>query len=905
MPSILPNFEYDIFISYRHNDNRSGGVTEFVEFLKEELAVTIKEPLSVYFDTNPHDGLLANHDVDKSLERKLKCLIFIPIISQTYCDPKCFAWEHEFVAFNNLAKEDSLGRDILLNNGNIASRILPVKIHELDAEDTATIENEIGGVLRSLEFIYKEPGVNRPLKVTDERRNNQNQTDYSNQVNKVANAAKELIAALKNDKSKAITIDTNDHFDSRENNLVKKSRKKYALASVIGLVVLLIVYWALNSASIDDTAYEYDVAVMYLENLTEDEKYAAGLINLIDINLAEDPNLKMAPRHKLYETLKDLSPESKAPDQSVARQLASSMGARLMITGSVIQQLDQVLANVNLIEVSSGKVIASKKVQGRKEQIFDLANNITTQLMLGSTLEREYNVAIVTTGNYEAYKEYYEGLEHFWDLEFNAASDKFGRAIQLDSSFTSAYLYKAVTINPFGIWDIYRDIKEGDPFIQMAIRNSKQMPEKEQLIAQALNQYANDDSDFKSTLSRLLAHDPNDKFAMLYASAFMDLDQLSLLTAYIKRNPSDQVAYNNLAYASMRHHQIENAKRAVDEYLRLGPNLFNSYHSSWEIYLMAGDFQAALAFAETIEDRFIDNKSRGAWKGISYLTTHQPDMAMDVYNKYRDSTNLRDFVTIGSSAYLMQGKFSNSLRLLNEETKRLADENEPLLSLFAKTNRPLVLSLSGKHNESNLELDELIEEAEKELEYNPFLFIGQYYKGLNFIALNNFSSGRDQLNILTKYIQTKKYDARFRQYVALLEAELELKFGNLDKVHNALKKLKLFETQNNPKYFEIYLQYLMQAGKNQEALSLADNLHYYLGSGRPGYGGNQTLYTINLMFQDYHRGLIYEKLGQPDKAVGAYNSFLDLLKDSDEGIVEKEDAALRMAKIKKEQISPN
>jgi len=30
MPSLLPGFEYDIFISYRHNDNRSGWVTDFV-----------------------------------------------------------------------------------------------------------------------------------------------------------------------------------------------------------------------------------------------------------------------------------------------------------------------------------------------------------------------------------------------------------------------------------------------------------------------------------------------------------------------------------------------------------------------------------------------------------------------------------------------------------------------------------------------------------------------------------------------------------------------------------------------------------------------------------------------------------------------------------------------------------
>ena len=28
---------------------------------------------------------------------------------QTYCDPKAFAWQHEFVAFNKMAKEDQFG----------------------------------------------------------------------------------------------------------------------------------------------------------------------------------------------------------------------------------------------------------------------------------------------------------------------------------------------------------------------------------------------------------------------------------------------------------------------------------------------------------------------------------------------------------------------------------------------------------------------------------------------------------------------------------------------------------------------------------------------------------------------------------------------------------------------------
>jgi hypothetical protein len=74
-------------------------VSEFVEALKTELESTFKEEISVYFDINPHDGLLETHDVDTSLKEKLRCLVFIPIISRTYCDPKSFAWEHEFKAF--------------------------------------------------------------------------------------------------------------------------------------------------------------------------------------------------------------------------------------------------------------------------------------------------------------------------------------------------------------------------------------------------------------------------------------------------------------------------------------------------------------------------------------------------------------------------------------------------------------------------------------------------------------------------------------------------------------------------------------------------------------------------------------------------------------------------------------
>ena len=198
MPSIISGYESDIFISYRHKDNKGEHwVTDFVRVLKTELESTFKEDVSIYFDENPHDGLLETYDVDKSLEGKLKALVFIPILSQTYCDTKSYAWNNEFCAFNKVASNDEFGRDIRLRNGNIASRVLPVAIHDLDPEDRDLIENELQAKVRSIDFIFRSPGVNRALRREDKRAENSNKLFYRDQLNKVANAIKEIISGMK------------------------------------------------------------------------------------------------------------------------------------------------------------------------------------------------------------------------------------------------------------------------------------------------------------------------------------------------------------------------------------------------------------------------------------------------------------------------------------------------------------------------------------------------------------------------------------------------------------------------------------------------------------------------------------------------------------------------------------
>lgn len=193
--SILPGYQHDLYISYNPNDNKyDGWVNEFVSKLKQELNATLKDKLTVHFDRGPLPGAEPAHPGSKSI----KSLIFIPVISQTYCDPQSYAWQEEFLTFKNEIQQDDLGTQVALPNGHALPRILPVKIYAIDVDDVRLLEKELHGDLRSVDFIYREDGVNRPLRPADDELSmSKTGVLYRNQINKLANLVKEVISGIK------------------------------------------------------------------------------------------------------------------------------------------------------------------------------------------------------------------------------------------------------------------------------------------------------------------------------------------------------------------------------------------------------------------------------------------------------------------------------------------------------------------------------------------------------------------------------------------------------------------------------------------------------------------------------------------------------------------------------------
>lgn len=427
MPSILPDFEYDVFISYRHNDNRGGWVTEFVNHLNEELAATIKEHVSVYFDSNIYDGLLETHNVDKSLEKKLNSVIFIPVFSQIYCDTTSFAWQHEFRAFNNFCQQSAAGRDVRLKSGNVASRILPVLINHLDQEDTVLIETELNGKLRSIDFTFRTPGVNRPLRKDDRRNENVNHLSYHDQLNKLANAIKEIVYALKNPRPSAGVVADLTHPEP------------------VDLV---------GSGRDEEAPDEKSIAVLPFSNLSRDplqEYFSDGITENIIMQLATMPEFRVISRTSIMR-YKNTTKGT--------QEIATEVGVKYLLAGSAQSHKDRVRISVQLIDATRDHIVWSKIFLESMDDIFAIQANVAEvvarELSASFTPQQAEKLTTAPTRNREAYDLFLKGRHAFnqWSVAgYRAATEYFKKAIAVDPEFKDAYSYLASSYSARMSWN--------------------------------------------------------------------------------------------------------------------------------------------------------------------------------------------------------------------------------------------------------------------------------------------------------------------------------------------------------------------------------------------------------------------------------------------------------------------
>ena len=637
MASIIPGFEYDIFISYRHKDNKyDGWVSEFVDNLKKEIAATFKEELSVYFDANPQDGLLETQHVDKSLEGKLKCLIFIPILSQTYCDPNSFAWKHEFCAFNTLATNDQFGMYIRLANGNVNSRILPIRIHELDEQDHQLLEAELGGTLRAIDFIYRTPGVNRPLRAhEDEPKENLNHTFYRDQINKTANTIKKVVAGIRMSRPGSEKVFSETHTTTE--HVVRRPVRKRILFAAIPILALLsavLFYVKFGNTGSTITASSNSIAVLPFVDLSpagDQEYFSDGLSEELLNLLAKIPALKVISRTSAF--------SFKGKNEDI-REIGKKLGVDNILEGSVRKSNDQIRITAQLIRVSDGSHIWSKTYDRTMNDIFkvqdEIANAVVQELkitLMGDDLH-------TIPGNSEAFNLYLQGKYFFAKRsreDVERAIDLFHQALALENknatvwaSLSIAYASQANN----GYIDSNEGFAKAREAAQKAIDIDNNLALGHYALAYIQTSYDWDWSGADMEFKKALILDPSNIGAINgmanLALALGRFDEaIQLYTRALELDPLRPIIRINLGMTLMHNYQPEQASKILTEAIDLNPGFPTAHYRLGLSYLLLNKTDEAIT--EINNEPVDDWKTHGLILAYSKSKSATADSLLTAY----------------------------------------------------------------------------------------------------------------------------------------------------------------------------------------------------------------------------------------------------------------------------------
>jgi len=741
MSSLIEGYNYDIFISYRQKDNKHDGwVTEFVENLKGELESTFKEEISVYFDINPHDGLLETHDVDASLKDKLKCLVFIPIISRTYCDPKSFAWEHEFKAFVEQASKDRFGLKVKLPNGNVAGRTLPVKIYDLDEPDIKLCESLLGGVLRGVEFIYKSPGVNRPLRAAEDHpHDNLNKTYYRDQINKVANSIREIIGGLsvssERIKKELVASDleqeppTGTERITRISKPDKPERKNLVsiiLSSAILILAAVLLYPRFFVKSrlekLRSSGDKISVVVMPFQNMTADpawDVWQDGIQDILINSLSEDLKVRQAESvNSLIHGRGHANYASLTP--SLAGSFSQKLAADVFVYGNIKQAGNILRLYAQLIDSKTEDVYKSFQIEApsNEEVIFNLVDSLSVMVrnfLIISEMGRTVNLhdrLQASTSSPEAYKAFINGRNEFMKRDYAAARNYLMKAISIDSDFVHAINVLALSYGNQNNW--------------------------EQAKKWSLKSYGKID---KMSLQQKI--NTNRVYALYFETPSQEIIYLRQL---LESDEQDPVAYFNLGTAYTKLHQYDKAvpeyERSLKVYKDWGIKPFWAYNYTYlgTAYHKTGQFKKEKKLyskaeedfpgdIQIIRNQFVLSKSAG--------DTTEANMYAEKALAFFKSNSMKDaeIAATRASALVDAGAFDEAEEFYRE-------------ALFLEPESPARMNaLAYFLIENDRNIPEGMELVEKALQLSPDHYDYLQTKGLGLYRQGKY---REALEILQK-----------------------------------------------------------------------------------------------------------------------------------------------------------
>ncbi len=350
------------------------------------------------------------------------------------------------------------------------------------------------------------------------------------------------------------------------------------------------------------------VAILYFDNGTRNEDLgwmSQGLVEMLALDMAQSRQLNLLTSRNVEDALQKTGLRSQDIRNADNTQiLADALEAEAVVNGRYYFEQDSLRIHFELRDGRTGQVLDTHSGSSPNlelENIFALIDNVSgifrskLEEKLRDVHEEDRSLAEVTTTSFEAYKHYSQAIKDMESFYFEQASQHLIRAIELDSTFASAYYQLTATTV------MLSSLEEAQPYLEKAVKYSEDLPERERLPIMAL--YARLNGNFYKSIELLndyvtLFPEDDDAHYQLgefyfgvvsnYEKAIENFESTVLL------NPQHKMAYNHLAYSYAFIGKMEHAYDALDKYLSLAKDEPNPYDSYGEILQRAGRIKEAI-----------------------------------------------------------------------------------------------------------------------------------------------------------------------------------------------------------------------------------------------------------------------------------------------------------------------
>jgi serine/threonine protein kinase/tetratricopeptide (TPR) repeat protein len=190
------------------------------------------------------------------------------------------------------------------------------------------------------------------------------------------------------------------------------------------------------------------IAVLTFTNVTRDASddwIGTGIAETVTADLKNVQNLAVIGRGQISELLNAMRPSERASDH-LPIEIGRRLGAWWVVSGAYQRQGERIRVTVQLIEVLTGKLIRTVKVDGRIDEIFELQDRIVFDVSRGLDLKLQKEDADAIerdeTHSVEAFEAYSRGVLNLRSAGREAmdrAIGLFERAVTLDPTYATAW----------------------------------------------------------------------------------------------------------------------------------------------------------------------------------------------------------------------------------------------------------------------------------------------------------------------------------------------------------------------------------------------------------------------------------------------------------------------------------